>query len=55
MPTNYITLTRQDLYDVARSQPMSSLARNFGISDVALAKRCRTFNVPIPQSAPHNA
>jgi len=48
MPTNYITLTRQELYDMVWSEPMSSLAKNFGISDVALAKRCRVVDVPIP-------
>ena len=41
MPTNYITLTRQELYDMVWATPMSSLAKDFGISDVALAKRCR--------------
>jgi hypothetical protein len=25
MPTNYITLTRQELYDMVWSEPMSSL------------------------------
>ena len=41
MPTNYITLTRQELYDMVWAKLMSSLAMGFGISDVALAKRCR--------------
>jgi hypothetical protein len=48
MPTNYITLTRQKLYEMVWSEPMISLAKSFGISDVALAKRCRAFDVPIP-------
>ena len=48
MPTNYITLTRQELYDMVWATPMSSLAKDFGISDVALAKRCRAVDVPIP-------
>jgi hypothetical protein len=39
MPANYITLTRQELYDMVWSEPMTSLAKNFGISDVPLAKR----------------
>ena len=39
MPTNYITLTRQELYDMVWAKLMSSLAMGFGISDVALAKR----------------
>ncbi len=41
-------LTRQSLYDLVWSRPMSGLAKDFGISDVALAKRCRVVDVPIP-------
>jgi hypothetical protein len=48
MPTNYITLTRQELYDMVWSKPMRSLAKDFGITDVGLAKRCRAVEVPIP-------
>jgi hypothetical protein len=48
MSSNYITLTRQELYEMVWSKPMSSLAKDFGISDVALAKRCREVDVPIP-------
>ena len=36
-----ITLSREDLYELAWSKPITSLAQDFGISDVALAKRCR--------------
>src|ERR1035441_8213825 len=48
MPTNYITLIREELYDMVWATPMTSLAKNFGISDVALAKRCRAVDVPVP-------
>jgi hypothetical protein len=48
MPHNPPTLTRQTLYDLAWSKSMSELAKDFGISDVALAKRCRAVDVPIP-------
>jgi hypothetical protein len=48
MPANYITLTRQSLYELVWSKPMSTLAKEFGITDVGLAKRCRTVDVPIP-------
>ena len=41
MPTHYITLTRQELYDMVWAKLMSSLAMGFGISEVALAKRGR--------------
>jgi len=48
MPANYITLTRQELYDMVWSEPMTSLAKNFGISDVALAKRRTTGETAQP-------
>ncbi len=50
MTTNYLTLTRQSLYDLVWSKPMTELAKEFGISDVGLAKRCRTVDVPVPPS-----
>ena len=34
-------LSRGELYDLVWSQPMQRLAKQFGISDVALAKTCR--------------
>jgi hypothetical protein len=34
------TLSREDLYELVWSKPMRELAKDFGISDVALAKRC---------------
>jgi hypothetical protein len=48
MPQNPLTLTRQSLYELVWSKPMSQLASDFGISDVGLAKRCRAVDVPIP-------
>lgn len=41
-------MTREELYEQVWSQPMRTLAASMGISDVALAKRCRTANVPVP-------
>jgi hypothetical protein len=43
-----LTLSREDLYELAWSKPISDLAKDFGISDVGLAKRCRRLGVPIP-------
>jgi hypothetical protein len=40
--------SRQELYDLVWSTPASKLAPDFGISDVALAKRCTKLNVPRP-------
>ena len=43
-----LTLTREDLYELAWSKPLRELAKDFGISDVALAKRCRRLGIPVP-------
>jgi hypothetical protein len=48
MLQNHLTLTRQSLYDLVWAKPMSELAKDFGITDVGLAKRCRSVDVPIP-------
>jgi hypothetical protein len=45
---NPFTLTREDLYELTWSKPMSDLAKDFGISDVALGKRCRNLGIPVP-------
>jgi hypothetical protein len=49
MPTNYITLPRSKLYELVWSKPVTELAKEFGISDVALAKRCRAINILLPE------
>ncbi|TKS60776.1 MAG: hypothetical protein EWM72_01081 [Nitrospira sp.] len=43
-----IRVERQVLYDQVWSQPMIKLAKEYGISDVALAKICKKLNVPYP-------
>lgn len=43
-----LRLSREDLYELTWSKPMSELAEDFGISDVALAKRCRRLGIPVP-------
>jgi hypothetical protein len=43
-----LKLSREDLYELAWSKPLSQLAKDFGISDVALAKRCRRLGIPLP-------
>lgn len=42
-------LTRKALYDLVWSKPMTTLAVEFGISDVGLAKICDRHRVPTPQ------
>jgi hypothetical protein len=43
-----LTLTREDLYELVWSKPTVELAKDFGVSDVGLAKRCRKLGIPIP-------
>ena len=43
-----LTLSREELYELVWSKPMVELAEDFGLSDVALAKRCRKVGVPVP-------
>jgi hypothetical protein len=42
------TITRQALYELVWTVPRSRLAVRFGVSDVALAKRCRKLAIPMP-------
>jgi len=42
------TLSREDLYELVWSKPMRGLAKDFGISDVRLAKRCRRLAITVP-------
>ena len=48
---NYLTLTRQALYDLVWSKPMREVAKDFGISDVGLAKRCAAIARPCARAA----
>jgi hypothetical protein len=43
-----IRLTREQLHDLVWKQSVSQLAREFGTSDVSLAKWCKQLNVPRP-------
>lgn len=42
-------LTREKLYELVWSEPLSVLGPKFGISDVALKKTCAKANVPVPE------
>lgn len=48
MNNRSIRLTRQQLYEKVWSQPMSTLAKEWGISDVGLAKICKRYDIPRP-------
>ena len=40
--------SRQELYDLVWSSPLTTLGKRFGISDVGLAKACRKADIPLP-------
>jgi hypothetical protein len=42
------TFTRREFYNLVWSKPMIHLAKEFGVSDVALHKICRKHNIPNP-------
>lgn len=46
--TEGIEISRQTLYDQVWSTPMARLSKEYGISDVALAKICKKLKVPYP-------
>ena len=43
-----ISLSRQELYDLVWSKPMTHVSKELGMSDVMLGKICREKNVPRP-------
>ena len=48
MPHDDVTFTREKLYEEVWTRPVTQLAKQVGVSDVALAKICRKLNVPVP-------
>jgi hypothetical protein len=43
------TFTRQELFELVWSEPMTKLAARYGISGNGLAKACRKADVPVPE------
>lgn len=43
------TMTRKELYDLVWATPMRTLAPEFHLSDVGLAKLCRRHAIPLPE------
>jgi hypothetical protein len=41
-------MTRQELYDLVWSKPMTHIAKEFGMSDVAIRKHCKNMDIPTP-------
>jgi hypothetical protein len=48
MPSDTVTLTREELYEKVWTTPIHKLSQEFGISDVGLAKLCRRHKIPVP-------
>jgi hypothetical protein len=48
MTQTRIRLTRAELYERVWATPVRTLAKEFGMSDVGLAKICRKHDIPIP-------
>ena len=48
MNNEHITLTRDEFYKLVWTKPRIQLPKRLGISDVALAKRCRKLKIPMP-------
>ena len=42
------TVTRQELYDAIWSEAKTTVAKRYGVSDVALGKACRNADIPTP-------
>jgi hypothetical protein len=43
-----ILLSRQELYDKVWNSPIQKLSKEFGLSDVGLAKVCHRYAIPVP-------
>ena len=48
MQATSVEVTRAELYEMVWSEPMITLARRLGLSDVGLAKACKRLRVPVP-------
>jgi len=48
MPLETRTYRRSELYEQVWARPMREVAKDYGVSDVALAKTCRKLAVPVP-------
>jgi len=41
-------VSREELYQRVWTEPVSTVAKGFGVSDVALAKQCKKLKIPLP-------
>ena len=47
--TKTITLKREELYQLVWAEPITTLAKQYGLSDVGLAKVCKRHKIPKPE------
>ncbi len=47
-PVRHLSLSREQLYESVWSKPMQHLAKDYGVSDRAMAKLCARNQVPVP-------
>src|SRR5215470_943667 len=47
-PSVEVIFRRSELHAQVWGEPMRTVARKYGVSDVALAKRCRRWGIPLP-------
>jgi hypothetical protein len=45
---SHLSLSREQLYELVWSKPMQHLAKDYGVSDRAMAKFCARMQVPVP-------
>lgn len=50
MRQNKIVIKREELFQQVWSKPMTTLSKEYGISDVGLGKICKKLNIPKPES-----
>jgi len=46
--TEEVVISREGLYELVWSKPVVQIAKDFGISDVAVSKICKKLNIPKP-------
>jgi hypothetical protein len=46
--TDETRVSREELYERVWTEPVRTVAKGFGVSDVALAKQCKRLKIPLP-------
>ena len=43
-----VQYTRETLYEEVWNEPVSTVAKKYGVSDVAIHKICKSMDIPVP-------